>query len=268
MKRKDNYLFNAAELRRQEKAQLSAERSAIKKLPFLEDTERLVHELQVHQIELEMQNDELRRVHKDLEVSRACYFDLYDLAPVGYLSLSEKGLILEANLTAASLLGIARGGLVNQQISRYIFKDDQDIYDQHRLKLLEVGMPCTCELRMTKPDGSFLWVMLNSTASRNADGALVSYIALSDITDRMNMHSALEEKNKELKLAAENIHTLAALLPICMHCKKIRDDKGYWEQIETYIAKHSDTSFSHGICDDCLNKFYPEQAKMMGKEKP
>src|ERR1035437_1659818 len=84
-----------------------------KSLPTLssEATQQLLHELQVHQIELEMQNDELRRTQLQLDAARAHYFDLYDLAPVGYCTVSEQGLILEANLTAASLLGMPRSAL-------------------------------------------------------------------------------------------------------------------------------------------------------------
>ena len=80
--------------------------------------QRALHELRVHQIELEMQNEELRRAHEELEASRAKYVDLYDMAPVGYFTLGEPGLILEANLTAARLLGVARGALVKQPLSR------------------------------------------------------------------------------------------------------------------------------------------------------
>ncbi len=102
----------------------------------------------MHQIELEMQNEELRRPQAELDAARARYFDLYDLAPVGYCTLSEKGLILEANLTAATLLGVARGALVKQPISRFILKEDQDIYYLHRKQLFETGEPQTCELRI------------------------------------------------------------------------------------------------------------------------
>ena len=93
---------------------------------------RALHELRVHQIELEMQNEELRQTQEELEASRARYFDLYDLAPVGYFTLSEQGLILEANLTAAKLLGVTRGTLVKQPLSHFVLREDQDIYYLHR----------------------------------------------------------------------------------------------------------------------------------------
>ena len=106
-----------------------------------EETRQTLHELRVHQIELEMQNEELRRAQVELDTARARYFDLYDLAPVGYCTLSEQGLILEANLTAAGLLGVSRGGLVKQPITRFIFKKDQDLYYLHRKQLFETGTP-------------------------------------------------------------------------------------------------------------------------------
>jgi PAS domain-containing protein len=93
-----------------------------------EETTPLLHELEVHRIELEMQNEELHRALEELEASRTRYFNLYDLAPVGYLTLSQKGMILEANLTAAQMIGLERNRLAGQPMSRFIFRDDQDIY--------------------------------------------------------------------------------------------------------------------------------------------
>ena len=89
---------------------------------------KLMHELQVHQIELEMQNDELRKTQLQLEVMRARYFDLYDLAPVGYCTVSQLGVILEANMAASEMLGEVRSKLVGQRISSYISKEFQDDY--------------------------------------------------------------------------------------------------------------------------------------------
>ncbi|NWH06239.1 hypothetical protein [Desulfobacter latus] len=77
--------------------------------------------------------------------------------------------------------------------------------------------------------------------------------------EKINLqYEELKQKNEELRNASENIKVLKGLLPICSSCKKIRDDKGYWNQIEEYIDKNSEASFSHGICPDCLKKLYPE----------
>jgi PAS domain S-box-containing protein len=115
-----------------------------------EEIRRMLHELRVHQIELEMQNEELRRAQAELDASRERYFDLYDLAPVGYCTLSEKGLILETNLTAATLLNVTRSEMVNKPITRFILKEDQDIYYRHRKHVFETAEPQTVELRMVK----------------------------------------------------------------------------------------------------------------------
>ena len=68
----------------------------------------------------------------------------------------------------------------------------------------------------------------------------------------------LRRLNNELKMALDNVKVLSGLLPICANCKKIRDDKGYWEAVDGYFTKHSDVHFTHGICPDCIEKFYPE----------
>src|ERR1039458_9043455 len=100
------------ELRRKAEDELRSRRSTPLPVPPGTDLRRMIHELQVHQVELEMQNEELLRSQKSLDEARARYFDLYDLAPVGYCTLDAQGLIQEANLTAADLLGLARAALV------------------------------------------------------------------------------------------------------------------------------------------------------------
>jgi len=90
---------------------------------------QMLHELRVHQIELDIQNEELRQAPVELENSRARYFlDFYDLAPAGYLTVSEKGMIIDANLTAATLPGVAKGKLIKQIFSVFILKEDREIY--------------------------------------------------------------------------------------------------------------------------------------------
>jgi PAS domain S-box-containing protein len=152
-----------------------------------QEAQQLIHELRVHQIELKMQNEELRRVEAELEATRAHYFDLYDLAPVGYCILSGDGLILEANLTAVALLGTAKSTLIRQPITRFILKEDQDVYYLHRRQLFEFNAPHVCELRMVKKDGTSFWARLSATPPRAAGGsddAPVNRLVLSDISDR------------------------------------------------------------------------------------
>ena len=168
-----------------------------------EETRQAFHELRVHQIELEIQNEELRRAQVELAASRARYFDLYDLAPVGYVTVSEKGLILEANLTAASLLGTVRSALVKKPFSRFILPEDQGIYYLHGKKFLETpptsedqaGEPQGYELRMIKMDGTVFWARLETTAAQDNDGRPVCRIVMSDITDRKLVEEALRESN-------------------------------------------------------------------------
>ncbi len=193
MKNKDDRAKEIAELRRraEEMAREKAAQSP-ENLEALspEATRRTLHELHVHQIELEMQNEELCRAQAELDAARARYFDLYNLAPVGYVTLSGQGLILETNLTAAGLLGVARGALVKQLLTRFILKEDQDIYYQQRKQLFETGEPRVFELRMVKMDGTPFWAQLA------ADGAPVCRVVLSDITERKQAEAVLRESEE------------------------------------------------------------------------
>ena len=158
-----------------------------------EATRQMLHELRVHQIELEMQNEELRRTQTELADERARYFDLYDMAPVGYLTVGETGLILQANLTAAILLGMARGALTKQPLSRFILKADQDIYYLCRRQLIETGKPQACELQMVKHDGTQCWVNLTATYALGNTGTPMLRMALTEITQSKKMAAVIEE---------------------------------------------------------------------------
>ena len=163
-----------------------------------EAARQLLHELRVHEIELEMQNEELRRAQAELEASRARYFDLYDLAPVGYFTLSEQGLIMEANLTAATLLGVARGALLGKPLSPFIVSEDQNIAVRHRNQLLTTSAPQVCELRMLRHDGAFFWARLEATTARDVEsGAPVCRTAVSDISAQKNIEEAFLREAKE-----------------------------------------------------------------------
>ena len=189
----------AQELRRRAEKKAKADEADIRGTLSPEAVRQLLHELRVHQIELEMQNEELRRAQEALESSKARYFDLYDLAPVGYFTLSEQGLILEANLTAAGLLGVTRSALVKQPISRFILQEDNDIYYLQRKQLFKTGEPQAYELRMLKKDGDPFWARVEATAAKDADGAPMGRVVLSDITERKRAEEEVQQKAKELQ---------------------------------------------------------------------
>ncbi|MDO8415933.1 MAG: ATP-binding protein [Agitococcus sp.] len=162
---------------------------------------QILHQLQVHQIELEMQNEELLRTQLQLDTALSRYFDLYDLAPVGYCTISELGIILEANIAAATLLGVCRRELVGQRITRFVVKAQQDIFYQYRKQHFILGEPLSCELQMMKSDGSCCWVSLLTTAIEDVNGETVQRIVLNDVTERKHLHQILQDKNSELERA-------------------------------------------------------------------
>lgn len=148
------------------------------------DLREMEEKLHVHRIQLEMQNEELHHAKAELESSRARYFDLYDLAPVGYCTLSEKGLILETNLAAAALLGVIRGALVKQPLTRFILHEDLNIYYQHNKQLFETHQPQKCELRMVRRNETIFWAHLEAIFAQDANGLPVCRVAINDNPER------------------------------------------------------------------------------------
>ena len=165
------------------------------------NTAQLMHNLQVHQIELQLQNEELRRTQLALEASRARYFDLYDLAPVGYLTVGANGLIQEANLCAAALAGVPRSALVQQPLSHFIAQSHQDCYYLCHQQLLETGQAQTCELQLRQSADTTLWVSLNVSATQLDDDAVELRVVLVDISERKRLDEALQGTLQHLEHA-------------------------------------------------------------------
>jgi diguanylate cyclase (GGDEF)-like protein/PAS domain S-box-containing protein len=148
------------------------------------EIEQIVHELRVHQIQLEMQNEHLRTAQIEIDASRDRYFELYDMSPVGYCTLNEAGIIEEVNLTLANLLGIPRTKLLMTPLSRLIFRDDQDSYYLKIKKMKLDKQPLYCDLRMLTSDCELIWVHLTSTSTKKANGTVELHLGISDITEQ------------------------------------------------------------------------------------
>ncbi len=232
----DSSHARTAELRRRAEAlagELAAAATAAPLSP--EAMQRVLHELRVHQIELEMQNEELRRTQEALDASRERYFDLYDLAPVGYLTVGEKGVIMEANIAAATLLGVPRGALVNRgMFSQFIATEDLDSYYLHRNRLFATGQPQSWEARMVDITGTIFWAHLAATAATDSTKGIpqakpeleqqpeqgapgrrrVCRVVISDITERKLVEAEkerLESEKRQLR-KAESLTCMAGAI--------------------------------------------------------
>ncbi|MES2878233.1 MAG: PAS domain S-box protein [Pseudomonadota bacterium] len=215
------------------------------------DAQRLIHELRVHQIELEMQNEELRRTQQALARERARYFDLYDLAPVGYCTITEAGLIQQANLTAANLLDVARSALVQQPVSRFVFREDQDIYYRHRKLLLESEQAQSCELRLLKRDGSPFWTHMNATLAQDDDGAPTMRVVLKDISLRKQHENQMHIQSLVLDQIQEHV-TVTDLNGVVLFVNQI-EERALSQSRHAGIGKHV-SAYGHGPLADATQE--------------
>ena len=201
---------------RQDEAQSPQNHEAL----WPEAAQEALHELRVHQIELQMQNEELQQAQLKLDAAGARYFDLYNLAPVGYITLSQRGLILQANLIAGTLLGRTRDALVGLAISSFIPQEDQDIFYLNRKQAFESGKPRVFELRMVKHDGTSFWAHLETAAAQDADGGAELRIVLTDVSELRLAQASLKDnisdrKNLqgELRRATDKLGAIASNMP-------------------------------------------------------
>jgi PAS domain S-box-containing protein len=163
-----------------------------------------VQELLVHQIELEMQNDELRRTQAVLEAAHDRYEDLYDFAPVGYLTLDGQGNIVDANIMAGTLLGFSRNKLIGKSFARFVTPEDQGTLHHHVQDVLEGGSQRFCEVKLRRHSGRPSYLLLKSLAMRDESGRHTGWrTALLDISERKQAEADLKKVNDELTQANE-----------------------------------------------------------------
>jgi PAS domain S-box-containing protein len=178
--------------------------------PAPQDIVAAVHELRVYQVELEMQNEELRRAELELDAQRAKYFELFDLAPVGYLTVGDRGIVGDANFTAAHLLGVERQTLVGQPFGAFVFEPDRDVDYLHQRSLRQTGEPQTYELRLRRAIGAaasadHFWARLDVQPQPATDGEQrLFWVTFSDITDARQAQAALRDSEQWYRALLEN----------------------------------------------------------------
>jgi PAS domain S-box-containing protein len=182
------------------------------------NAKRLIYELQVHQVELQMQNEELRQAQEDMAAARDRFRDLFEFAPVGYLTLDLNGVIREANLTLATVLGVPRLALFNARFARFIARESQDSFHRLRQAARSVRQTLHCELALRCAGGAQLPVQFDCLAFDDAASSSVRlHAAVLDITGRKQAEAslaasraALEQANHKLKQANRELEDRVA----------------------------------------------------------
>ena len=192
----------------------------------------LFHNLYVHQIELELQNEELRQAQLELNAAKAHFFDLYDLAPVGYLTVRKDGLINQANLAAATLLGLPRRALINKQLSFFIVNNDLDHYHSFHNQIFESNRSQTLDLRMLNNDGIQFWAHLEADTAQDAGGVNSLRIIITNITVLIKTEMALRESVTRAESLIDS--ALDGVISVDQHNRII-----CWNQQAMYIFGYS-----------------------------
>ncbi len=198
MAKKQDRSTKVTALRGQAEARLRAAKHDVAAVP-VKDAQKLVHEVQMDQIELQVQNDELRRTQVELEAARDRYVDLYDFSPAGHLTLDTHGTIVEANLRAGTLLGVTRKELLQQPLARFIAPSDADTFDRHCQEVLKTGTRQTCEAYLGKETGDPRCVYFESSAVHDEQGLITHWrTVFLDISDRKLAEQQLESQRAQL----------------------------------------------------------------------
>ena len=181
-----------------------------------------------------------------------------------------EGRIIYANHATEKILGYPINDLINSPAFDIIHPDDQDIIKKDMIGVISNspdGHLPSREIRLRKKDGCYVDVEVRGfvveLAEKRYIGAIIRNISARKRTEkeldsyRKNLEKMVEERTKKLKKALDEVRTLKGIFPICSFCKKIRDDKGFWKQVEVYIKDHSEADFSHSVCPECMQKHYP-----------
>ena len=187
-------------------------------------------------------------------------------ANAAIITSSGKGIILGWNRAAEIIFGYTKEEITGKELITII---PPRFVEQHinGMKRIEQGgehhvIGQTIELTGLHKNGNEFPIELSLAEWEAASGKYFTGI-IRDITKRKQGEEERERLITELQSALTEVKTLSGIIPICANCKKIRDDKGYWDQVEVYVSEHTDAHFSHGICPDCIEKIYPEQAERL-----
>jgi PAS domain S-box-containing protein len=205
-----------------------------------------------------------RAARRDSETARAHLASIVESCDDAIMSKALDGTVLSWNRGAERIYGYRAQEIIGRSISVLIPAERQHEMEEIR-ELVEQG-ECMDRLETVRlrQNGESMDVSVTISPIKDADGKICGASIVSrDITERKRQENERLKLIQDLQAALARVHTLSGLLPICASCKKIRNDHGYWEQVETYIRNRSNADFTHGICPDCITRLYPEYAPQL-----
>ncbi len=214
----------SSETLRKRAEEILSEGCEINRKVDIADVKAVLHELQVYQVELEMQNEELRKAQIEIEGARSRYADLYHFAPTGYITLSKDGLILESNFSGAGMLGTERRHLVKTPFVIYVDTADLNVFYSYLRSVFNSSDKQACELGLKRRDGKRMYVLMESVAAQGRDGSVPveCLTAISDVTARKETEQKLKQLNETLEQrVAERAKELAHTKELLCHSQKL-----------------------------------------------
>jgi len=204
------------------------------------------------QVENDPHAEALAKSQAETAEARSQYNDLFDNAPTIYFNFSEDGTILALNFAAAKLAGGDRDGLVNTNLKPLLSALDRTRFEEYLKRIFGGGSAESFEVAIAKEGVEAVQIVIESVLS--ADGK-VARASVFDVTERNKSDEERKQLVAELQVAMGKLKLLSGMLPICLACKKIRDNDGQWTEVEVYITKYSEATFSQGLCPDCFPEF-------------
>lgn len=191
------------------------------------------------------------------DVSEERYRYIFENANEAIVVVQDSRLLL-FNPEFLKLSGYSEEEIKDRPFAEFIHKDDSEkVSDYYQKRLGGAEVPEVYPFRIVAKNREIKWVEFH-VVGIDWEGKPAILAFLFDITERKELEKERERLITELQEALSNVKTLGGLLPICAWCKKIRDDTGYWDEVEHYISEHSDAEFTHGMCTGCLEKYLKE----------
>ncbi|HPW68378.1 MAG: PAS domain S-box protein [Desulfomonilia bacterium] len=199
-----------------------------------------------------------KRSEEMLVESEERYRSLFEDSRDAIYTVSRDGIILDANGAAMELFGYGRAEMIGMNVQQLYA--DPGVRTSFQSEIEEKGAVRNFEVRLRKKDGAVMDCLYTSSVRRalGGDGVIGYHCIIRDITESKRAENEKLRLINDLKVALDKIKTLKGLIPICASCKKIRDDKGYWNQIEEYLEAQTEAIFSHGLCPECQKRFEEE----------